>query len=128
MVSRFKLDLNKLDDRLQSQVVIHGEGLAYLTIDSHFKGDKPTYFVVLDLFGKGGQGIPPALVLNSLGMSDGSLVYKNANLSFWPIQAGDVFFNTNSFVGKCEVIYHRGKFLLGDADRFKNYGVSIDGE
>ncbi len=128
MVSRFRLDLNKLDDRLQSQVVIHGEGLAYLDIDSHFRGDKPAYFVVLDFFGEGGHGIPPALVMHSLGFSNALIVYKNANISFWPQQAGDVYFKTHSFIDKCDAIYHRGKFELGDAEKFKRYGVTILGD
>lgn len=125
MVSRFRLDLSKLDDRLRSEVEINGEGIAYLSMDSHFKGDKPTYFVVLDLFGEGGHGIPPALVMNGLGVCEGSIAYKNANVSFWPLQAGDVFFHTHSFVSKCDAIYHHSKFILGDADKFKKYGVNI---
>lgn len=127
MTSRLALNLNSLDERLQCSVILHAEGVAYLSRDSYFRGDRPTYLVVLDLFGREGHGIAPALIMNSLG-TDKDIIYPKANICFFPVQAGDVFFNSHSFVNKCEAIYHRGKFILGNEDRFKEYGITILGD
>lgn len=124
MATRFALNLNSLDERLQCQVILRAEGLACLPKNSYVAGDKPTYFVVLDLFGQRGHGIAPVLIMNSLGYDD-HITYPKANVSFFPVQTGSVFFNSHSFVRKCEAIYHQGKFILGDEDRFKEYGVTI---
>ena len=131
MVTTFKLDMGFLDDRLKSlntesrEVEIHGEVVGYFRRRGK---ENPSYSFYLNMSGKNGHGIPPNLLetYHELSGHHGELIVrlKNANVEFMPIENLQSLLSYSALTS-CEAFYVENKFIKGDEETLKKYGVTI---
>ncbi len=136
MTTTFLLDPRVLDDEVSDSardVEIPVEAFAYFRLGEH---SQPSYTFYLNSVGDDAD-----FPLSSFGIfrsrydghhGDLSLRFQKANVIFMPVSDGDRYQWGSSvrelrerYFRSCEFLYVREKFLKGDAEALKNYGVKI---
>ncbi len=132
MPTTFLLDPRVLDDCVSDgapEITLEGEAAAYFTLGN---SQKANYVVYQDYIGR--DRIPSSLWeiphtererLRSLRLG-----YQKANLLFLPASVSDssseyLTQHKDELLQKCQALYVRGEFKKGDAETFKQYGVTI---
>ncbi len=131
MLTTFLLDPRVLDDCVSDSapdVKIEAEGGAYF---KHKYSGFPSYYFYLNKI----EEVPPSLLRFSHSEVNAklmhTLIYQRAHLNFIQLKSADLqrqwaleeelSVSSKEF----EALYARGKFLLGDAEKFKQYGIKI---
>lgn len=134
---KLKLDTNRLDDRVNGKVELHGEVFAYIA-----DGDRgnPCYTVFVDTTERKGThshekiyDVPDKLLSiphqRGGGHGDLRLRYNRANVIFMPMSDYDTYFKTNlGFLEDCEILYEPEVFIRGTTNLLSKLGVKIVGE
>ena len=133
MATTFLLDPRVLDDCVgdsDKDVEIVGEALTY----RKWLLGKPGYiFYVSDVDANLKPIIPLSLLglfhrkkeiqwFNSIHLID--LQYQHVDVGFIPNLSGDTVPLPDDVIGD-ELVFYKGQFLKGDAQKFKQYGISI---
>ena len=131
MPSTFLLDLRKLDsDAKIREARIEGEAAAYFTPISNY----PHYAFYVDEVDIENVHFNLLKVKHSKEESalELRLHYQQANVLFLPFSDAPRFRNGSTeeawkdeLMSRYEALYVQGKFLKGDAETFKRYGITL---
>src|SRR3989338_4076658 len=136
MATTFLLDPRVLDDRVSDSapdVEIAGEAFAYFRAGEN---PQPTYtFYLASVDDYDDSSLRSLDVHKSRydgAHGDISLRFEKADLIFMPVSDGDRYQwgssskdSRQSYLRSCEALYVRGKFLKGNVESFRMYGLNI---